>query len=123
VLGPLILTVTPLFAADTLSDLDAARAALALAAAEVELARDPYPAAYRRAIAERRPLVVWIRQPVAFQVPGAVSVSVRQFPDTDGPGVVVALPSGQSLRRAAWLPGRPTPARVSAVISAPTTAR
>jgi hypothetical protein len=96
---------------------------LALAAAEVELARDPYPAAYRRAIAERRPLVVWVRQPVGFQVPGVVSVSVRQFPDTEGSGVLVAALVGSSLRRVAWLPGQPTPARLSAVVSSYTAGR
>jgi hypothetical protein len=90
-----------------------ARAALALAAARRE---DPYAAARRRAVAEGRPLVVWVgchdaRTEAA--TPGLLHVRVSRFPGVASTCVIFAYPSNGELWRAGDLPpAEATPLRL-----------
>ena len=80
-----------------------ARAALALAFAP---AKPNYAASYKKAVAEAKPLIVFVGQP-AMEVVGCVCVAVEAFPEADSPSVIVGIPSAAGLRRVD-LPGKPT---------------
>jgi len=90
-----------------------ARAALALATAAHE---GPYAAARRRAIAESRPLVVWVGCDDArteAATPGLLHVHVPRFPGVASTGVIVAQPWNGELWRSADLPpAEATPLRL-----------
>jgi hypothetical protein len=80
-----------------------ARAALALAFAP---AKPNYAASYQRAVAEAKPLIVFVGQP-AVAIPDCIVVTVEAFPDAAAPAVVVGVPSAAGLKRID-LPGKPT---------------
>jgi hypothetical protein len=80
-----------------------ARAALALAFAP---AKPTYAVSYQQAVAEAKPLVVFVGQPAA-EVAGCVCVSVEAFPEAQAPAVIVGLPGVSGLRRVD-LPGTPS---------------
>lgn len=80
-----------------------ARAALALAFAP---AKPTYAASYKQAVAEAKPLIVFVGQPAA-EFTGCVCVAVEAFPETAAPAVIVGIPSAAGLKRID-LPGKPT---------------
>lgn len=80
-----------------------ARAALALAFAP---SKPTYAASYQRAVAEAKPLIVFVGQPAAA-IPGCIAVSVEAFPETTAPAVIVGVPAAAGLQRID-LPGKPT---------------
>ncbi|MFO0806494.1 MAG: hypothetical protein U0791_25595 [Gemmataceae bacterium] len=80
-----------------------ARAALAMAFAPV---KPTYAASYRRAVAEGKPLIVFVGQPAAA-VPDCIVVAVEAFPEAAAPAVIVGVPAPTGLRRID-LPGKPT---------------
>ncbi len=90
-----------------------ARAALALAFA----APPSYADRYAEAVADGRPLVVFVGQPVRA-VPGALGVALATFPDASRPAVVVGVPAADGLRRVD-LPGTPTDAAIRAALAPP----
>lgn len=91
-----------------------ARAALALAFAP---AKPTYAESYRQAVAEAKPLVVFVGQP-AKELAGCVCVAVDSLPQADSPAVIVGVPSGSGLRRID-LPGRPSSERIRAALARP----
>jgi len=88
-----------------------ARAALALAFAP---AKPTYAESYKKAVAEAKPLLVFVGQP-AREITGCVSVAVEAFPEVDSPAVIVGLPSAAGLRRID-LPGKPTMESIRAAV-------
>lgn len=89
-----------------------ARAALALAFSP---AKPTYAESYRQAVAEAKPLIVFIGQP-AKELTGCVCVAVEALPQAESPAVIVGVPSGSGLRRID-LPGRPTNDRIRAALA------
>lgn len=88
-----------------------ARAALALAFAP---AKPTYAASYKRAVAEAKPLIVFVGHP-ALDIPGCISVAVETFPEITSPAVVVGIPSPAGLRRID-LHGKPTRESIRAAL-------
>src|SRR5262245_24941724 len=91
-----------------------ARAALALAFAPP---KPTYAESYKQAVAEAKPLVVFVGQPVK-DLTGCVCVAVDSLPQADSPAVIVGVPAGSGLRRID-LPGHPTNDRIRAALSRP----
>jgi hypothetical protein len=99
-----------------------AKAALALAAARRP---DPYHAAYRKALAENRALVVWVGcADAAAEVatPEFVHVRVARFPGVTSATVIIAQPSNGRLWRTANLaPDAASSARLRSFVPKPVT--
>lgn len=89
-----------------------ARAALALAMAAP---KPNYAESYKQAVAEAKPLVVFVKQPVR-ELPGCICVGVEAFPDLKDSAVIVGVPGADGLRRVD-LPGTPTAAAIRAAAS------
>ncbi len=71
-----------------------------------------YDAAYRLAIREHKPLIVFVGQP-ARAVPGCLVCRQRSFPGVSAMGCVVSRPEENVLLRIADLAGKPTNAQIA----------
>jgi hypothetical protein len=72
-----------------------AAAALALASAQAPAASwEAYALAHCQALKEDKPLVVFVRLP-AYEIGGCVCCSMSDFPDSEGPCVVIGIPDGK----------------------------
>lgn len=88
-------------------------------------ARSSFSAAYHRAIAEGRPLLIWVAEvcpPCEVKMSGYVHAHVQQYDGYSGlvtePCVVVGRPDGMGgLVRVGTLPGIPTPEQVRAILA------
>ena len=87
-----------------------ARVALALA-----FAPPTYAEQYAKALREKKPLVVFVGQPVKH-IGNSVCVACESFPDSMEKGVVIGLPDGTGLRRVD-LAGEPTVTRIESAIA------
>jgi hypothetical protein len=66
--------------------------------ARAESTADPYPAAYAATLRDRLPLLVFVGKPAA-EWTGARTISVKNFPDTSAPGVVVCVARNDGMFR------------------------
>ncbi|MBL8866004.1 MAG: hypothetical protein JNK93_10645 [Planctomycetia bacterium] len=87
-----------------------AKAALALA-----FAPPTYAEQYAKAIQEKKPLVVFVRQQAKL-VGSCLCVACDSFADVTTKGVVIGLPDGAGLRRVD-LPGEPTAETIQTTIA------
>jgi hypothetical protein len=81
--------------------------------------RAGYDDAYRKAVREDRPLLIFVGQP-ARSVPGCVSVHVESYSRAHSPGVVIGLTDDDGdLARAADLEGNPSDKEILAKADRP----
>lgn len=69
------------------------------------------------ALASRAPLVLWVNQPVAYSMPGAISSRIDN--GRGDPQVWVYIPAGPSLAHAGTLRGIPQRSQVQALLRKP----